>query len=1181
MRPRSKYGLALFLGALVALAAGGYLLRRGAKGPLLGGDSLPKPGSDRYAEMVSAFYAGEAALGVDANDHALKKLTKATQLVPQEPAAWADLGLVQLRLGNFDAAARDLEQARALAPESAAVEQLLGLLEGRRGRFSEAIAHLRRAVALDPADLKARFSLAREVERQADPDSESEALRLMGEILERQPGNLVVLLERARLAAKCADVSALKDSVARLGPFASTWPARTQEQYRTLEQAAGEDLRLAATRVAFLRNVLAPLPAFRQSLDAVETPIGVAGEPIGRFLKLAAPTATPSPPDDALAFAAEPVPDPDASRWDALRAVYPAGVQPPALFVANGRELRRIDGPGIALPFPGGPSAVPPTSSGILGLDLNSDYRMDFALAGAGGLRIYQQKEDGTFADVTAATGLDANILSAPAAGAWAADIEMDGDLDIVLGGQDGPPAVLRNNSDGTFRLIRPFEGAPTVRDFAWADLDEDGDPDAALLDAKGELWIYTNERAGRFVKRPGPADLNKLVALAVADLNSDRTLDLLALRADGAVLRISNEDVGSAWKVVEVARAPSAIEGPTRLFAADLDNNGSPDLIASGSQGAWLGLANGKGGFSTLAAPAGLRVFAVEDLNGDGRLDLAGLSADGRAVRAIGRGAKNYHWQVIRPRAARAFGDGRINSFGVGGEVEIRAGLLFQKQMIAGPILHFGLGDHLATDVVRVIWPNGTVQAEFEIKADQELIAEQRLKGSCPFLFAFDGTRMRFVTDFIWRSPLGLRINAQDTAGAAQTEDWVKIRADQLAPRDGHYELSITAELWETHFFDYMSLMVVDHPADTEIFVDERFARRPPPLVVRATGPLHPVSYAQDDKGPDVTETVSARDGRYLDTFGRGFYQGVTRDHWVEAEIGEDVPRDKPLVLVAHGWIHPTDSSINVAIGQGKHPAPQGLVLEVPTPDGKWTVARPDLGFPSGKNKTILVDLDRIFRPGAPRRFRLRTNLEIYWDSLAVAEALPAPSAVAAPGVTLKTQRLSPSSAELRPRGYSLMTRADDSSPELPTYETLTGTAQRWRDLIGYYTRFGDVRHLLKVVDDRYVIANAGDELALRFPAPPPPPAGWVRDFVMIGDGWNKDGDYNTAFSKTVLPLPSHKRPNYDTAPGALEDDPVYRANPEDWRVYHTRFITPSTFQSLMKPRMDPEPSRVLESNP
>ena len=57
-------------------------------------------------------------------------------------------------------------------------------------------------------------------------------------------------------------------------------------------------------------------------------------------------------------------------------------------------------------------------------------------------------------------------------------------------------------------------------------------------------------------------------------------------------------------------------------------------------------------------------------------------------------------------------------------------------------------------------------MQAEFDLAADQEVVATQRLKGSCPWVFAYDGTGMQFVTDFLWRSPLGLRINAQDTAG-------------------------------------------------------------------------------------------------------------------------------------------------------------------------------------------------------------------------------------------------------------------------------------------------------------------------------------------------------------------------------------------------------------------------------
>ena len=56
---------------------------------------------------------------------------------------------------------------------------------------------------------------------------------------------------------------------------------------------------------------------------------------------------------------------------------------------------------------------------------------------------------------------------------------------------------------------------------------------------------------------------------------------------------------------------------------------------------------------------------------------------------------------------------------------------------------------------------------------------------------------------------------------------------------------------------------------------------------------------------------------------------------------------------------------------------------------------------------------------------------------------------------------------------------------PETPRYNELANVGQRWRDLVGYYTRFGDVRELLRAVDDRYVIMNAGDELRLSFPAP------------------------------------------------------------------------------------------------
>ncbi len=1134
-------------------------------------EKLPQPGSEVYRETVSAFYSGIAALDVDARDRARTNLTKAAELAPGEPAAWADLGLLDLRFGDLDAAERGFEKARKLAPESGAIESLLGLLAGRRGQYAEAITHFRHAVTLDPNDLKSRFSLIHEVERLGEPNSDAEALSAAGGLLAKAPENLAVLLERARLAVKCGDRDALGDSVARLGKLTKSWPPKAQQAYRDLEQEAPSRPQSAALGVVKLRNLLLQTPDFRKDLAAVETPLAMVGDPITHFLRLAPPRPTPSPPDESISYAVNRVDATSPARCDAVVAVPLAPGEPPTLFAADGLTVRRVGTP-TALSFPGGP-ASPPSPHGILPVDWNSDYRIDFIFAGTGGLKFYLQKEDGSFADVTAATGLDRGVVSASYFGAWAADVEMDGDLDIVLGASgDARVNVLRNNGDGTFTSTQTFEGIAGLRDFAWADLDQDGDPDAALQDAKGIVHIYTNERSGRFRALPGLEGLGASVALDAADLDAGGKTELLILLTDGRIARVTGIETGPTSKLVEVTPAPEHRESSARLFVADLDNNGALDLIVSGAKGGWVGLGDEAQGFQTRALPQDLRVFDVTDFDGDGRLDLVGLAPEGRPALGVGRGTKGYHWQVIRPRGAKIFGDGRINSFGLGGEIDVRAGLLVQKRVISGPIVHFGLGDRPRSDVARILWPNGTSQVEFDAKADLELVAEQRLKGSCPFLFAFDGKSVRFVTDFIWRSPLGLRINAQDTAGAGQTEDWVKIRGDQLAPREGTYDVRISAELWETHYFDHVSLMVVDHPSGTEVFVDERFARQPPPLAVYPTGPLYPVAYARDDQGRDVLEDVAARDGRYLDGFERGFYQGITRDHWVEVELLDQVPRDQPLWLVAHGWIHPTDSSINVAIGQGRAVKPQGLVLEVPSASGGWAPARPDLGFPAGKNKTILVDLNGIFPPAGAgtRRFRLRTNLEIFWDSLAVAQA--------APGTAIKTQRLSPQSAELRFRGYSNMTQAGTSSPELPEYDSITGTAQRWHDLVGFYTRFGDVRELLQDVDDRYVIANAGDELALRFPAPPPPAEGWVRDFVLIGDGWNKDGDYNTAFSKTVLPLPSHKRPGYDQPVTALEDDPVYRFHPEDWREYHTRYVTPSDFQDRLRPHLDARQRRESE---
>src|SRR5258708_27308316 len=152
---------------------------------------------------------------------------------------------------------------------------------------------------------------------------------------------------------------------------------------------------------------------------------------------------------------------------------------------------------------------------------------------------------------------------------------------------------------------------------------------------------------------------------------------------------------------------------------------------------------------------------------------------------------------------------------------------------------------------------------------------AEQRLKGSCPFLFAYNGRQMEFVKDAVpWGSAIGLRINTLGSTRIAATEEWFKIGRDQLAPHDGFYDLRFTAELWEVYYYDYLALMTVDHPAGTEIFVDERFVIPPAKLAVTAVEVPHPVARAFDDLGHDVTDIVRAVDGRVVDSFGLGQYQ-------------------------------------------------------------------------------------------------------------------------------------------------------------------------------------------------------------------------------------------------------------------------------------------------------------------
>lgn len=1152
-----KYFPKMAARAAAAIAAAALLLVSGCRSR-----GLPEPGSSQYAALVSDFYVGLSALQVGDDVRAQSTLAAATQVAPGEPAGWANWGILALRQRNFDPAAERLNKARELDPDNAQMYYLLGLLGTAKGDSQAAITNYRKAVDLDPKNLRASYALAQEIERQGADGSEAQFEQLIEQILKAEPNNLAALLELSRISAKQGDAGTLKSTVDRIAAQSAGWPDDVKQQLAELQAAASSaNPRTAATRSIFLRNVLMQVPAFRASLSDIKPQPGDEAQPFTHFLRLPSPASTPAAADMGITFAAQNVAGPDGNGWSWIGAVSLTGEGAPVVAVANAHTVKLSSGASFA--FPGGKDAVAPSPEGVLPMDFNYDFKTDLVLAGAGGVKLMRQDGPTAFTDVTAQTKLPAAVLNVAYTGAWAVDIEADGDLDIVMGQAAGLPTVLRNNGDGTFAVVHPFAGVSGVRQFVWADLNGDGSPDAALIDGAGRLHVFFNERSGNFTERVVPAEFTSVKAIVAADVNDDGLLDIVAVLPDGRVERLS--DNGATWTTALVANVPDAaanLAGEVRLRAGDFDNNGAIDLMLCGgrSTGAVIWLADASGKFIFLGKAVGsAQVFDAADVKADGRLALLGLTKDGSAQVALNHGTKNYHWQTIRPRARVSTGDQRINSFGIGGEIEIRSGLLTQMLPITGPQLHFGLGEHTQADVARILWPNGSVRAEFALKADQQVLTEQRLKGSCPFLFAWDGHEMKFVKDTVpWGSAIGLRINNLGTAAIAATEEWYKIPGDDLKPRDGFYDLSITGELWETYYYDWLSLMVVDHPAGTAVFTDERFVVPAVKPAITVTGVPHAIARAVDDNGEDVTATLSALDGKYLDNFGRGQYQGVTRDHSVDVDLGDDVPASGPLYLIAKGWLHPSDSSINMAISQGHHEQPKPLSLSVEDARGNWHVVKPNLGFPAGRNKICMIDLTGVFAPGAPHRVRLSTNLEVYWDQMQWAQGLP--------DAQVKITRLDPATADLHYRGYSEIHVANASSPEVPDYNHLMATTQIWRDLSGYYTRYGDVRELLHGVDDRYVIMNAGDEMTLRFPAAAAPQQGWVRDYVIAGDGWIKDGDYNSTYSATVQPLPYHARKLYDTPPGKLEEEWVYRHHSQDWQTYQTRYVTPDTFDNALR---------------
>ena len=370
---------------------------------------------------------------------------------------------------------------------------------------------------------------------------------------------------------------------------------------------------------------------------------------------------------------------------------------------------------------------------------------------------LYRNNGDGTFEDVTAASGIE---NWAPGFTASWVDVDLDGRLDLFvpsnLGGvfhRAKRHRLYHNNGDGTFTDVTLDAGlttwGPTVG-ATWGDYDNDGYPDLFLSSAFGRSQLFHNNGDGTFTDVSAAAGIDHPCFGMVAyfcDIDNDGWLDLVqylwcsnddavaSLRhgqgpAGGHPLRIYRNNRDGTFTLANEAMGISECWGSMSGNAADLDNDGWLDLIL-GNGGPQMDridplvvLAQDGQRFRNVTFSAGLPAMGkahganAADLHGDGRLSI--IAASGGMYPG-----EMLTTSVFRPETlpgnylnVRLRGV-RCNRDAIGARLALTAGGRTRHLVVNGgsqfgclPLeQHFGLGRTRAADMLEVWWPGGARQ--------------------------------------------------------------------------------------------------------------------------------------------------------------------------------------------------------------------------------------------------------------------------------------------------------------------------------------------------------------------------------------------------------------------------------------------------------------------------------------
>ena len=828
------------------------------------------------------------------------------------------------------------------------------------------------------------------------------------------------------------------------------------------------------------------------------------------------------------------------------------------LFVRQGAEGSRLLINSNGTFHPQGPTVASPPDAGFsrcLVADINNDRFEDIVLLGEGAVQVLRAATNGMFTDATAFAGmkqrrgLDGALV----------DLDLTGKLDLLLlSPTNRAPLCLRNLGPMYFKDVTAESGLPesltNVLQMLVDDWNGDDLMDVFVARQGQPPLVFLKQRGGSLVPTNSPPSWPAGDRLAVGDVNNDFRADLII--ANDSVIEVVLNGMDRQG-TISLGNWPVAA-----LKLIDYDNDGWLDLLAAGlGLRVWRNL--GENGFRETTAELGLNRFAglqvaslqVADLDQDGDSDwLLGL-ADG-SLRLLRNEGGNTN-AMIKLRLA----GNRSNASGLGIKIEVKAANWHALRTVSELPVEIGLGKHHKPDVVKPRWSDLTIPVSFELQADPKTVWTvmeiEQPTGSCPYLYAWDGSRFRFVTDILGSSPLGLPV-ARGRYVEADPEEYVALGSEAaFKPRDGAYTLQLTEELREVLYLDEASLVVVDHPRGARVAATSKMlpGRPFPPHEIWTLRNPYPLRQAENHLGADVTDRLRATDRELVSPTRVRIPQlrGLAEPSQVILDFGP-LPADRPLVLVMTGWLRFGGGMANIAGSQDPNlpfpfPRLEAEVTKEPGQAAAWQSVDVQVGVPCGKTKTILVDLAGKL-PAGSRRLRISTAFELHWDQAELWERTS--------DAANRVVRLSPSQTDLHWRGFSEFEDLPWYLPLTPAYEKARANPH-WRITpAGWCTRYGAVDDLVAQSDNSLVLINGGDELTLRFAADrlPPVEEGYEREFFFHSVGWDKDSDPHVACGATVEPLPFHGLRDQEYG---REPRPAF-TNDAWMRAYNTRWVGPLT---------------------